>query len=440
MAGLSRVPFGLLEVLTSNDLTTAFRLQARDVLEALRYVSGNRPLVLGGLEVTAAGGGVSVAPGAVLCDYANGGVSPPRADESTATLGYQVAAAAVELPVPAGDSWYLIEARPSEIDALGSRQFGDQVLGETAPQTIVVSRTLTLELRQRVGTPPVAPALAAGWVPLALVKRHASGGDVVAGEVYDLRPLASDMVPAPGAERFRRHDYAVLDKRATPLPMLQFDIELSDRFGQRLSALAPQIPMAAILEASYAPVPDTWAYLYLCTIGDIAPRTALGRGILVLSPTPPTVQGGRAPSAPIVPVGPWAGLGAVRATCIGCLRFEESALPNVLLDQSCAGGRYQLWFGPRCTVAGAFTPTGKAGPLVPLNAQRAILRGSAGGSSARGVTLDGPSEGARTLVLGLAGGDASAEGSIWVAGLDPATLTLSSTGTGPQLQLIGADL
>jgi hypothetical protein len=195
MAGLSRVPFALLQTLTSSDLSAAFRLQGRDMLEALRYLAGDQASVLGGLLVSgpASGTGVSVAEGILVAPYAAGGSSAPQLDESGTVLGLSRSAVAVPVPVLLVDTWYTIEARPTDVDTLGTRDVQDEILGVSTPQTLIVRREAGLEFRARVGDTIEPAAAAPGWVELAYVLRRASGGTIAPGDISDQRPLLSDV-------------------------------------------------------------------------------------------------------------------------------------------------------------------------------------------------------------------------------------------------------
>lgn len=203
MAGLSRVPFSLLQTLTSSDLSAAFRLQGRDVLEALRYLAQDQPTVLGGLQVTGTAAGVSVVAGVLIAPYAAGASSSPQADESTTVLGLLRAQKAVSVPVLGANTWYTIEARPAEIDTTGTVDVFSELLGTTGPQTQITRREAGLELRARVGTTGAPPAAAPGWVPLADVLRRSTGGVIAPEDITDTRPLLSTIAVdrlAPGSE------------------------------------------------------------------------------------------------------------------------------------------------------------------------------------------------------------------------------------------------
>ena len=430
MAGLSRTTFSLLEVLTSSDLGAAFRLAGRDVLEIARYLTGDRPVILGGLQPAASTTGVQIAPGALLEPYA-GGVAVPRADESPTILGLLRAQALVPVPALGVATWYLVEARAAELDTQGSRDVLDQVARTTEPQTQLVQRETSLTLRARVGTATALPALAAGWQPVAAVLRQTSG-PVADADVYDLRTTVADLEPAPPSEQFQRHDYAVqnlLSGTAT----LQFDVALTDRFGHRLYAKTPSVLFSTLFEAGFTPLTNQWSYIYLATIGDVAPETATGRGVLVVSATPPSAQGGRVPSAPIALPQPWGGLGTVNATCIGCLRTNDFSFSGAYLaHQSCSDGRYELGDGdgPRITTttrpAAFVAATG--GAFLPVNARSAILRvqySDTSGGSPSVVSSDPAFPTAKGATpLGASSGDFSP---LWVLGTDISALSLLGT-------------
>lgn len=198
MAGPSRVPFALLQTLTSSDLSAAFRLQGRDFLEALRYLAEDQPAVLGGLLVTGTASGVSVAPGVLIAPYSAGGTSAPQEDESLTVLGLlRGSGAPVPVPVLGVDTWYTIEAQATEVDTHATRDIN------LVPTQVIVRREAGVAVRARVGTDVAPPAAAPGWIPLANVLRRAAGGLIAPADITDTRPLLSDVAVdrlLPGSE------------------------------------------------------------------------------------------------------------------------------------------------------------------------------------------------------------------------------------------------
>jgi hypothetical protein len=448
MAGLSRSIFSLLEVLTSSDLMQAFRLQGRDTLEIARYLAGDRGLILGGLAATAGPTGVSIAPGALLEPYA-GVVSVPRADESSTILGLARAPVAVDVPALGVDTWYLVEARAAELDTNASRDIASQSLGTTSPATVLVQRDCSILARARVGTATALPAIAAGWQPIAAVLRRTTGA-VLAADVYDLRTLFADLEIA-GTERFRRQDYGVQITSAAPHAQLGLDVELVSAFGQRLTAQSPGLQINTLLEPGYTPLANSWAYLYLVTLGDVVPVMPTGRGLLILSDKPPATQGSRSPAASLTLPAPWGGLGATaRATCFGCLRTVTSG-GDSWASQSCVEGHYEILeaFAPYQETEGALVPLASVGPppFLPLNARRATfsLRFGAVDASARTALIGSASGGAPYpfVTATVAVDDRSATtGGLWVRGTDPSGLLVvaSDLATGDRLSLLTLDL
>lgn len=444
MAGLSRLPWALLEVLTSTDLSTAFRLLGRDVLELFRYSTGGSGIVLGGLDLAAAGGAVTVAPGVLLQPYA-GVVSVPQADESNTVMGRLALAGSVDVPQLGVNTWYLIEARAGELDTFGPRLIDDQIGGQN-PETILIQRETSMVLRATVGTSTSLPPLSAGWLPIGAVRRQAAA-DIASTDLYDLRSLLAEQRPATGEERFEVHDYAAQNLDPSGPPTLQVHIEVVDRFGSALSAHVPTIPLVALLEPGLTPTTSQWLYLYLCTVSGIAPRSSIGRGVLVISDKPPSTQGGRVPATPPVLPGPWNTLGTVRATCVGCLRTTLDLSVSYLIPQSCVRGRYSIAFGivtqiPAVDTDYALAPIG-GGDFIPRNARRmrlhALFASTASGS--RNVYFENPGPDQTAEVPLLVNGNAvETTADIWVAGGDQSVMTVKSPVTGGQVTLAGADL
>jgi len=331
VAGLSRATFALLQLLTSDDLQAALRLMGRDVLELARYLVGDRPVVVGGLEARPLSTGVEVQPGVLLQPYA-GVISAPRPDDSSFVLGRLGDPAAVAIPALGVNTWYLIEARAGELDSFGERLVHNQTLDTETPKQVLTRREASMVLRARAGTASAMPAQVGGWLPIAAVLRRTSGA-VLAGDVYDLRPLLNRPPAAGGelSEAFVRQDYVVHWRTLK----FSIDVELVDRFGQRLSAKADKVDVPTLHEPGYTPVANAWRYLYLCNPGEgEAPATATGKGVLVVSGTKPIAQGSRIPSAAIALPAPWSP--TLRATCVG-------AIYSALLDpmaQSCVRGRH----------------------------------------------------------------------------------------------------
>ncbi len=346
MAGLSRVPFSLLQTLTSSDLGTAFRLLGRDVLEALRYLTGDRAVVLGGLAVSATTTGASVAPGALLTPYAGGGMSAPRDDESAFVLGLSATPIAVSIALPPSNTWYTIEARAIERDTRDTRGVYSELLGETTPQTLLVRREVALEVRARAGTELEVAAPVTGWVPLGGVLRRVTGTPEPVADLVDLRPLiaqeGSAAAEATGTERFEAHDYTLITDAQSgyslSTPQLRIDVCVVDRTGLRLRARGT-FPLPSLFAGDFVATPARWHYLYLSPLRGQAITTPTGKGLLVLSQVPPSVQGGRANGAPISgPLGYTIATG--EATCIGALwtnTFEDLCW----MPQHCVRGRHQ---------------------------------------------------------------------------------------------------
>lgn len=391
MGGLSRAAWTLLEQLTSTDLQTGFRLLGRDVLEGFRFLAFDRAVVLGGLEASANPGGVSIAPGALLQPYP-GGSSSPGADESGTVFGRLGAAQAVAIANPGADTWYTIVARWAERDTRAPRLVAlNATTGAFTPQDVIVQREAWVEFSVVTGTTTALAAAPTGWIPIAGVLRRTSGA-TLPGDVYDLRPLAQHFAPirppvagvgAIGEEHFEQQDYAVT--AMGPPSIVRFDVELVDRQGLRLSAHG-SAPLASLLGPGVVLQTSRWFYLYLAPWRGVAPKTATGRGFLVLSDVAPYAQGSRQNGAPINVLAPHVyAVPQGEATCVGALRttsFEATQLTQQACVHGChLLGRSDVQLGATSVLLAHF---------VPINARSARFSVKIGGSDPQTFALYAP--------------------------------------------------
>jgi hypothetical protein len=368
MSGLSRFAWSLLDQLTSDDLQSSFRLQARDVLDALRYLVHERPTVLGGLTATGTAGGVLIAPGLLLQPYP-GGSTAPRTDESPFVLGRRATNYPIGIATAGSDTWHLVQARAAEVEISGTRMRYVPGEGYSSVST-TIAREQQLEINSKAGSPTAIPTADPGYVPLCAVLRRAAGGAVPLADIIDLRPLRPpEGDQATGFEQFERQDYALLDGLGATL---QLDVELVDRAGLRLSARGTT-SIAAILAPGTTIAVNSWLYLYLAPWQGQAVASPLGKGVLVLSTVEPSEQGGRANVTDIaLPTGMYSGnLAPGMGTCIGALYTRSAFLPDgrKWLQQFCQRGEHRMSRSIGNMGIGASVPQDQ----IPRNARTLLL-------------------------------------------------------------------
>jgi hypothetical protein len=351
MSGFDDIIWNNLERLLSPDLNAAQALQQRmtsdmmrELLEAQVYTATNpagspRNVVVGGLEVSPSGTDVAVALGALLQDSAV--LAPvPTAIDSTYRLGVLRSATVVAMPVPGVNSWVLIEAQvvrnvtlnePRDIWNPATSSFGPAAVDKRS------ERNITFQITTLAAQVPV-PA-GGDWVPIAVVRRPAGGGPVLASDIHDLRPMAYDQMGREGVSRSpgaaitiaRREDNFLRTSSVpgTPSNLIRFHAEafLSGRRMWVETIGAVDITGVLFTEPGLVLAGSTFYYLYLAPFASThlpANQTAscAGRGLLMLSATGPAGgQGTTVNTAPITPPAPWdtAALGSGEAVCVGAL-------------------------------------------------------------------------------------------------------------------------
>lgn len=138
---------------------------------------------------------LQINPG-VLYQYSLTWPAAPGANESATRLGLQLAAAAVPgVPVPGGNTYYLLEARVlDQVTDTQIRQIYDPGTQTFGPQLVDKERQVSIEFQWVAGDATNIP-LPSGdpWVPLAGVFRPSGGGAITADQIWDLRLLGNDV-------------------------------------------------------------------------------------------------------------------------------------------------------------------------------------------------------------------------------------------------------
>jgi hypothetical protein len=202
MSGADNVVFNNLERAKSGDQNDLQDLKDRFVLEMLRELledrgltatgfgaSSPRDVVLGGLEVSPAGGAdISVNPGVLVQDSTT--LSPvPGTFDSSYRYARNPSAQTIGTPAPGSDTWYLLEAQMDDVLALNEpRDIFNPATQTFTPAAVNkrFEREITFQLTAGGAQ---LPAVSVDFVPIAGVFRPSGGGTVLASHIVDLRPL-----------------------------------------------------------------------------------------------------------------------------------------------------------------------------------------------------------------------------------------------------------
>jgi hypothetical protein len=202
-----------------------------------------------------------------------------------------------------------------EAQEFDNRNVWDPNTAQFVPTTVVKVSRQQLSWRIRTGVAGVGfPGVAAGWCPVAVVQVRplATKWDVAGVLIWDVRPLASDLVSTPHDETARyRHHWRAWGQLNYDLGVALLtavvDTEVGNRkAGGELGAIQLSNP-SVYYEPGHFPVPNALWYLWLafpfglprwCQMNGVTPGTR--RGIPVVSSTPVggyTMRG--EPAAPI---------------------------------------------------------------------------------------------------------------------------------------------
>lgn len=303
MSGADNEVFNTLERAVSGDVNDLQSIAARFLSEMVRYWNATKivgsqtdsptNVVFGGLEVAPSGADVSVSPGALGQLSA---VLPPAPGplDSPFRLAWSDASSTVVMPAPGVETFYLVEGQMTEV--VSSTQLRDiwtPPAGPFAPALVTKQTRRTIATQVVAGALGQAPAPSGGdWVPLAIVRRPAGGGPVVATDILDVRPLAEGGRPRPRLASEVDGSLSTVDGTSNVVVRYEMDGAGGARaFG----GLAPIDPTTATyLSPTTVVAASSWFYLYL------APWSALGlsprftdltverEGVLVLSSVAPT--------------------------------------------------------------------------------------------------------------------------------------------------------
>lgn len=307
MSGADAIVFNNLERALSSDLNDVQSDAARFLSELLKYqlstrVIGIQPeaiasVVLGGLTCSPSGADVSVGAGALAQNTATLAPVPGPLD-STYRLARLDAPIIVPMPAPGLTTYYLIEAQMAEVIALSTLRDVYNPGTDTFVPTLLTKQIRRTIVTQLLVGGANAPAPTGGnWVPLAIVRRPAGGGPVVATDIDDVRPIAEGGRQRPNlpiVESGALTAIEVAGSSAVTMLRVAMDGFFGARSFELLAGSSIDPTSAPVLSPATVLAANTWYYLYVCgwSLLQLRPRfsdVSFGReGVLVLSHVAPT--------------------------------------------------------------------------------------------------------------------------------------------------------
>lgn len=307
MAGSDNILINPFERPMSPDINNLQSMLSRTIADLLRYgemlrvvgtpVDSVRNVVLGGLVVSPSGSDVSISTGALLQD--TGSLAPtPGALDSSYRIAINRSATTMVMPAPGADTYYLIEGQMvNTVTVTESRDLLNPTTGVFAPSLVTKQQERRITFQLLTGAAD-APAPSGGnWVPIAIVRRPAGGGAVLATDIIDVRPLHEMGRERPALPTVREGCMAVATPGAATAVTLR---ALIDGAGGLRSADVTTgtltITGADIIAPGLVFAADTWYYLYLAPWSALTlnPRFATATqsrsGVLVLTGVNPTNQ------------------------------------------------------------------------------------------------------------------------------------------------------
>lgn len=309
----------------STDIMDAESLMHRVVLDGLMYGNAaefpgqdntNTPNLLYrnlcvGLQVRSPGVGttVSVSAGALYQKSATLAPTPGSLD-SPYRVGFNRTSLAVTLPVPASTTFYLLEAQVSESITSTSRDIMDPASGNFVSTAVPKRKTYGITTQWTAGTTTNYPTPTGGdWVVLCGIKVDNTGSHTGQVGVVDMRPLIGGLA-TPNRGTWTHGERPLI---GTPLQIIGGSLYLTvdravaagltntDVNGGLVMHCRPNDTLtgfdpATIKEPATIYSADGVYYIYLCpwngltpgTLGDGVSGYGSGRGLLLISSTPPS--------------------------------------------------------------------------------------------------------------------------------------------------------
>jgi len=333
----------------STDINDIQALTGRSLVEVLQYIlynerisltnpletSGPEGYVLGGLTVSGSGANASISPGVLLQN--NAALLPaPGPLDSNSRLAIQRSVVLEPAPTPGADTYYLLEARMTEVVVTSpTRDVLDPVSGNFVATVVPKLHERRLEFQWRAGTVNAAPATMVGWIPLAVIFRPAAGGNVLTSHVQDARPLfdfaskvaIGELSPVTRSVEFTRSYLATQSRIPGDNSLLiRFDMVVRDSSGRVVVAKSDGFVDVSLFDRqtgiTFPGAANAVKYLYLAHGPHPVSNRYTGvahRGFLVVSDVAPSLD--NVNSAAIAVVGVAGGsIGQGSAVCIGVLR------------------------------------------------------------------------------------------------------------------------
>lgn len=322
MSILRSVIWNVLERITSVDLNNlqaiaavnsqaAARTQSRsgveqsvlplafDVRDNLAQVAGLEPTITGvadTLELTA---------GSLVTKSAAYPAPIPGEDFTPWRMynGLDGSATSLTVPFPVAlPTWYLLEARVGENVTSAVADIWNTTTKVFAPALVPKQRTTTLETQWKAGTAGgnwPSKTNANGWVPICYVLRAPGGGVIAESDVYDVRPLPSDLLTYASAKALNRQ--GLFNWKTTGANTIELTtvepavaLGLSLEAGNFTAGTYVDLDLSTILDANDGSLSaSTTYYLYIAPLRGLAPSRLdrkLTRGRLVLSSVAPTAM------------------------------------------------------------------------------------------------------------------------------------------------------
>lgn len=344
----------------------AMRTASAVITDATPNLTQRRNVVLGGLNVIAAGTDVVVSEG-VIAQYSTTIVPTPGPYDSGERIAFQRGSANVPVPNPGSDTTYLLEAQMADVVTLTqTRDIFDPGTQTFIPTSVPVRTERQVTYRFRAGTATDAPAVDSEWVPLAIVFRPSGAPPASNAEIWDCRPLANgndglrmSALPANelgGARVLRRRLETLSILGAAASPNVRIDFEAIDATGERLFVRQSGASVAVTaLPQSILSAGLVYIYLFSGRGRPISNRVSgvMHRGLPVLSMVAPTKGGLNSAVITLVqPGGSTWGFDAIdpgEAVCVGALVWTGTTVVPMVIDENGAqvysGTALQAYFG-----------------------------------------------------------------------------------------------
>lgn len=208
----------------------------------------------------------------------------------------------VVVPTPVGlPTWYLVEARCGQSIQNLVRDIKNTLTNIFNPTNVPKILTTTMETQTVAGVAGGGWPTPSGaeWVPLALVRRTNLGGVVAVADLYDVRPLPSDLLTYPSQAAQNRQgqvDWQIIGGGTDEIELTTVEPPVAQgvalEAGYFAAGLGSNLDLSTVLDVNDgAFVAQTLYHLYIAPFEGLAPRNAdlpYQRGRLILSTVLPS--------------------------------------------------------------------------------------------------------------------------------------------------------